>query len=154
MCCSFSDTEWSLACLSTKMGGLGLRSTKQHSPAAFLSSQLSCRELCRSLDPHYSQDQVDTLENMNAALIDYNNKVNQDHRLEVISEPPPRQQVLSQAIDDHILNEIKEVKKLDILLCEEYVVDSNVDTKDDTKESKEVDEVVSIMDIMSLTSNS
>ena len=114
MCCSFSDTEWSLACLSTKMGGLGLRSTKQHSPAAFLSSQLSCRELCKSLDPHYTQDQVDTLENINAALIDYNNKVNQDQKLEVISEPPPRQQALSQAIDDHTLSEVKEVKENDI----------------------------------------
>ena len=46
-----------------------------------------------------------------------------------------------------VKTEIKEVKKLDILLCEVYVVDSNVDTKDDTKESKEVDEVVSIVDI-------
>ena len=32
MCCSFSDTEWSLAQLSTKMGGLGLRSTEHTVP--------------------------------------------------------------------------------------------------------------------------
>ena len=28
LCCSFSDNEWSLASLSTKMGGLGLRSVE------------------------------------------------------------------------------------------------------------------------------
>ena len=37
MCCSLSDEEWSLARLSTKMGGLGLRSSAEHSPAAFIS---------------------------------------------------------------------------------------------------------------------
>ena len=33
--CSFSDSEWSLATLSTKMGSIGLRSTENHSAAAF-----------------------------------------------------------------------------------------------------------------------
>ena len=31
MCCSFSEDEWSLARLSTKLGGLGLKSTEQQS---------------------------------------------------------------------------------------------------------------------------
>ena len=36
LCCSFTDSEWALARLSTKMGGLGLRNTELHSPAAFI----------------------------------------------------------------------------------------------------------------------
>ena len=38
LCCSYSESKWSLASLSTKMVGLGIRNTEHHSPAAFLSS--------------------------------------------------------------------------------------------------------------------
>ena len=82
MCCSFSDSEWSLARLSTKMGGLGLRSCEQHSPAAFLSSQLACHDLCRELDPYYTKDHHTTKTNILSAIVDFNSNVNQDHRLE------------------------------------------------------------------------
>ena len=72
LCCSFSDSEWSLANLSTKMGGLGLRKTEQHSPAAFLSSQMSCRELCSKLDSQYVFDLNNIHTNSYSALEDYN----------------------------------------------------------------------------------
>ena len=109
MCCSFSDGEWSLARLSTKMGGLGLRSCKQHSPAAFLSSQLACHDLCRELDPHYTKEHHSTKANILSAIVDFNSNVTQDQRLEGnIINGNPRQQALSQEIDRHNLVKIRE----------------------------------------------
>ena len=49
LCCSFTDPEWSLANLSTKMGGLGLRSSEHHSPAAYISSQVAWQDICKNL---------------------------------------------------------------------------------------------------------
>ena len=91
LCCSFSDPEWSLARLSTKMGGLGLKSTEQHSPAAFLSSQLACRDLCRKLDPYYSINQAQSQINIDLALLEYNEKVKQVAQLLTIPDTPPKQ---------------------------------------------------------------
>ena len=103
LCYSFTDSEWSLASLSTKMGGLGLRSTECHSSAAFLSSQASCHDLCSRLDPKYSWNTNDTSTDCYAALLDFNTKVKHSNRLEVIGDSFPRQQILSQAIDNQIL---------------------------------------------------
>ena len=108
LCCSFSEEEWTLARLSTKMGGLGLRSTEYHSSAAFLASQLSCRDLCKKLDHNYTQDEVDTQENITLAMSDYNSKVLPPQKLQSSLDIPPRQQALSQNIDNCTLHEIKE----------------------------------------------
>ena len=54
LCSSFTDTVWSLAGLSTKMGGLGLRNLELHSSAAFLSSQAAIHDLCIELDPSHN----------------------------------------------------------------------------------------------------
>ena len=81
LCCSFSDSEWSLAGLSTKMGGLGIRNTERHSPAAFLSSQAACRELCLKLDPKYVFDLTDRLTDRQKALTDFNARVCADNLL-------------------------------------------------------------------------
>ena len=51
--CSFDEGEWTLATLSTKLGGLGLRSTEHHSPAAYVASQAACHELCPKLDTQF-----------------------------------------------------------------------------------------------------
>ena len=48
------DTQWLQATLSTKFGGLGLRSLSKHSPAAYLSSRSSCFQLCKELDPQHT----------------------------------------------------------------------------------------------------
>ena len=111
LCCSLSDSEWSLANLSTKMGGLGLRKTEQHSPAAFLSSQMSCRELCSKLDRQYVFDPVDINTNSYAALADYNASVSPEKHLSMNAETFPRQQTLSQAIDSHTLGTIRELHR-------------------------------------------
>ena len=105
--CSFSDSEWSLATLSTKMGGVGLRSTENHSAAAFLSSQLACQELCLKLDHKYKCDLRDRESNAYHALADYNDQVNINHQLTDDLIVAPRQQVLSQKIDSHTLDSIK-----------------------------------------------
>ena len=96
--CTFTDSEWSLANLSTKMGGLGLRNVENHGSAAFLSSQASCHELCARLDPKYKWDTSDMSTDCYAALREYNTRVEPSDRLPAI-DSCPRQQTLSQAID-------------------------------------------------------
>ena len=114
LCCSLSNTEWTLATLSTKMGGLGLRSTEHHSPAAFISSQTACHELCTKLDPNHSWDpnipQTDSFK----ALRDFNDRVSPDNKLQFDDNTCPRQQTLSHAIDSHTLESIREFNKNDV----------------------------------------
>ncbi|CAL4144301.1 unnamed protein product [Meganyctiphanes norvegica] len=108
LCCSFSDPEWSLASLSTKMGGLGLRTTEHHSPAAFLSSQIACQELCAKLDPHHTWDPLSHETESYAALMDINERVGLEHQLQLNDNNCPRQQTLSQLIDKHTLDTIRD----------------------------------------------
>ena len=108
LCCSFSDSEWSLANLSTKMGGLGLRSVEHHSSAAFLSSQAACHELCIKLDSDYRWDPNNTQSDSYAALTDFNTKVQPDKQIQLAEDTRPRQQIMSQAIDSSTLKNIRE----------------------------------------------
>ena len=99
LCCSFSDSEWTLASLSSKLGGLGLRNTEHHSPAAFLSSQAACHEPCSKLDTKYIWDPNDIHSNTFAAITDFNARVKVENQVQITTEMRPRQQLLSQAID-------------------------------------------------------
>lgn len=108
LCSSFSDTEWSLATLSTKLGGLGLRSVEHHSSAAFISSQVACHKFCVELDPKYKWDPTDSQADIVIALNDFNSKVCTENQLPTNIDPCPRQQQLSQAIDNKSYNGIKE----------------------------------------------
>ena len=108
LCCSFSDSEWSLAGLSSKMGGLGLRNVELHSSAAFLSSQAACHKLCKELDPSHTWNPSDQGSDSYAALIDVNSKVNPGKELQLNVDSCPRQQDLSQDIDSRTLENIKE----------------------------------------------
>ena len=109
--CSINDTEWSLANLSTKMGGLGLRSVVNHRSAAFLSSRIACRELCSRLDSKYEWDINIPTSDSHQALIDYNNSVEANSKFHPSDELIPRQQTLSQAIDSHVLATLKDTFK-------------------------------------------
>ena len=108
--CYFSESEWTLATLSTRMGGLGLRSTELHSPAAYLASQVACHELCSQLDENFiwdpNNDQTDTF----TALTEFNHRVKPDKQIQSFSEPNPRQQDLSKAIDELTLSTLKDSK--------------------------------------------
>ena len=50
------NRQWLQASLSSKRGGLGLRSLTAHSSAAFVASRLACHDLCRDLDPLHTFD--------------------------------------------------------------------------------------------------
>ena len=108
LCCSFSETEWSLAGLSSKMGGLGLRNVELHSSAAFLSSQAAIHESCAVLDPNHTWDPNNRNSDSHVALNNYNSKISPRKKLELNSETRPRQQALSLDIDNHILDTIRE----------------------------------------------
>ncbi|CAL4067969.1 unnamed protein product [Meganyctiphanes norvegica] len=94
--CFFSETEWTLATLSTRMGGLGLRSTALHS-SAYLASQVACHELCSQLDKNFIWDPSNNRTDTFHALTDFNSRVKPEKQRHSISEPNPRQQDLSQA---------------------------------------------------------
>ena len=111
--CSFSDPEWLLAGLSSKLGGLGLRSTELHSPAAFLSSQIACKDLCPKLDPYYVWDSNDQDSNTYNALNAFNTLVEPEKTLQSINDASHRQQIMSQAIDESTLRDIKESRPND-----------------------------------------
>ena len=53
LCLHTSTEEWTLATLSTKLGGLGLRSTEGHSSAAYLASRCTALDACQKLDADY-----------------------------------------------------------------------------------------------------
>ena len=105
--CTFSDAEWSLASLSTKTGGLGLRSVQQHSPAAFMSSQVACHEYCTKIDSNYKWDSLDESADSYAALTKYNARVNPNKKINSLNDACPKQQILSQAIDSHLYENIR-----------------------------------------------
>ena len=47
------DLAWEQASLSTSGGGLGLRSSSAHAPAAFVASSVGTRSLCLEVDPNF-----------------------------------------------------------------------------------------------------
>ena len=96
------------------MGGIGLRSTENHSPAAFFSSQVSCLELCGKLDQNHTSSLSNTVSDSYKALVDYNHKVDEKDQLQPNGDTYPRQQLLSHAIDQQTMRHIREGKKNDI----------------------------------------
>ena len=110
MCLSVSDNEWSLATLSTKLGGLGLRSVERHSPAGFLASQESCHASCRKIDNCYVWNPSDAQSDVFAAGHDYNIEVEPSDQ---ITNTIPRQQHLSASLDKHQLLQLRERRRND-----------------------------------------
>ena len=101
-CSVLDDRQWELATLSTKKGGLGLRSIRNHSTAAFLSSQTACHKLCLDLDPEY-QDSSDQHSSAQAqSLRDYNDQVLTADQISAAALADHRQQSLSNRIDESI----------------------------------------------------
>ena len=114
--CSISDAEWTLASLSTRMGGLGLRNTESHSSAAFLSSQMACHDLCKKIDSHYTVNINDINSDIHEAIIDVNTRVNPNDSINIEIDKRPRQQKISQAIDTGTLERIKFDNATDVKL--------------------------------------
>ena len=114
LCCSFTNSEWSLASLSTKMGGLGVRSVVHHSPAAFLASQIACHNLCIKLDPHHICNIADQQSDSHAALRDFNARVSPDSQLKINEHTALKQQTLSQAIDSRTMETIREANQTNV----------------------------------------
>ena len=114
LCCSFTDTEWSLASLSTKLGGLGLRNLEQHSSAAYIASQAACHDLCIKLDPNYVWDPKNAQSDFHSAILDLNTRVEPDKQLQANADTFPRQQVLSQNVDCNTLASIRAASANDV----------------------------------------
>ena len=83
---------WMQACLSTRSGGLGLRSVARHSAAGYTASLMATTALCTDIDAAYDADLTAAMHQVNLAL------PAADH----FQVPPPhplRQQELSRALD-------------------------------------------------------
>ena len=74
---NFSQDEWTLSTLSTKRGGLGLRSACRHSCAAFLASHTACHALCQELDPNHTAD----AQHKTARFSTSNHNLKQQHQI-------------------------------------------------------------------------
>ena len=55
---AIDEASWQQAQLSAASGGLGLRSSTVHAPAAFLASSTCSFELCQKIDPDFTWDDV------------------------------------------------------------------------------------------------
>ncbi len=107
MCCNLSTHEWTLATLSTKMSGLGLRSTLHHSSAAFLSSRAACHSLCRKLDSEHVWEITNPDSAAARALATYNNNAAASDRLVAPFDDHPKQRALSNALNEHTREQLK-----------------------------------------------
>ncbi len=114
LCTSLDESEWSLATLSTKLGGLGLRSAAQHSPAAFYASRAACHESCRKVDPLYAWDSTNPQPDVAAALGACNARMAPGDHLTGTEEESSTQQAMSKAIDTQTLSRLREARQGDI----------------------------------------
>jgi hypothetical protein len=90
---------WMQASLSTRSGGLGLRSVARHSVAGYAASLLATAPLCKEIDGNYDADQGAALHQVNLALPPA------DH-FPVPAPHPPRQQELSRALDRVVIAQL------------------------------------------------
>ena len=85
--------------LSTRSGGLGLRSVARHSVAGYAASLLATAPLCKDIDGNYDEDQGAALHQVNLALPPA------DH-FPVPAPHPLRQQELSRALDRVVIAQL------------------------------------------------
>ncbi len=114
LCCSFDALEWKLATLTTRLGGLGLRSAALHSSAAFYASQAACHEQCQKLDPNYTWDCTGSSSDATVARAACNANMAPEARIQTNANDAPGQQKLSKAIDDNSLAQIKDARHDDV----------------------------------------
>ena len=99
-CLRPSGQAWELGSLSTRQGGLGLRSAAKHSTAAFLASASSCYNLCRALDPSFEWVFSADGSAEFRSLATFNTSVGPANSVAVSATEALRQQDLSRLIDD------------------------------------------------------
>ena len=110
---SLGESEWELATLATSLGGLGLRSTEMHSPAAFFASHAACNELCSKVDPQFTWTVNDSISDVHAALSSCNSRTRSESQVSPDSSERPSQKQLSKAIDACTLARLKVTKQND-----------------------------------------
>ena len=94
-----NNEQWSQACRGLKYAGLGLRSTLQHAPAAYLASVTASSPLCKTLDNSYEANLEDLTSEVAQALEQVNNALQHDKRFSPETAQTARQQKLSDALD-------------------------------------------------------
>ena len=87
-----SPDAWLQASLSTSSGGLGLRHSARHGPAAYAISLFHTQLLCNALDPQYPSNHSEAFQSATQDVLPAD-------RLPTPLPPTLRQQQLSQALD-------------------------------------------------------
>ena len=98
--CSPSSRSWQQAQLKLKKGGLGLRSTEHHAPAAYIASRAMNSELCKRLYAGYADDAGSDGGELEAAVRAYNSCLPQDDHIVFDPAEHAKQQHLSDKLDD------------------------------------------------------
>ena len=94
---------WAQATLASSVGGLGLRSTRRHAPAAYLASLVNTAQACVLLDPDYD---LATHSAYLAAITAHNQDVLQSDHLRAPVPLTTRQRELSQALDRAVISQL------------------------------------------------
>lgn len=92
---------WLQASLSTRAGGLGLRSVARHAAAGYAASLAATVELCLDIDPAYTS-------NLAQALAEVNLTLPIGDRVPAPVPPTIRQQELSRALDRAVVAQLAE----------------------------------------------
>ena len=102
---ALSDAQWKQCQLALSKGGLGLRSSSRHAPAAYLASRLSTRILCQEIDSHFLWNDPVHDAGLEAARVAFNQCVEETKQLAPDALYPNEaalpQKYLSGLIDDH-----------------------------------------------------
>ena len=93
------DTQWEQATLSTRSGGLGLRSLERHNSAAYIASRSSCISLCQHLDPEHVPEWSIPSSIDQTCLEHYNSLVQSEQRVAQNISEPLSQRTLSETLD-------------------------------------------------------
>jgi len=94
-----ADDSWHRATLTSGCGGVGLRSTAEHSAAAYIASRTSCHKLCTELDGQHVWEGAAPNTTLAQAATDFNQNVGPDDQLTVAAPDPLKQRLLSLAVD-------------------------------------------------------
>ena len=93
-----SAAQWAQAARGLPLAGLGLRSTADHSPAAYLASVGACHQQCCELDPAYPAD-LTTHPDVLSAVQLLNAHLETAHHITPATGLAKRQQDLSRLLD-------------------------------------------------------
>ena len=95
-----SDDQWAQASRGLWCGGLGLRASAKHAPAAYVASRMATRQQCRVVDPTYQWEGTVPESPLTLAMQRQNAAILPPKQFPVDTNAVLSQQELSKALDE------------------------------------------------------